>query len=126
MRIPLISPKHAPVANAIGAIASKIIQRGEITITQPVQGIFRVFKPEGPLDFKTHETAVKEAEAQAVNIAQKKAFTVGAQDIDISVSRDINSVKDPDTGSTFFFEEKITAIATGNPRTTKINDILPN
>ena len=57
------------MANAIGAVASSVIQRAQVTVTQPVQGIFRVFAPDGPVDFNDLEQALVKAGDLAGQIA---------------------------------------------------------
>jgi|TARA_B100000959_G_scaffold102110_2_gene107736 N-methylhydantoinase A/oxoprolinase/acetone carboxylase beta subunit len=114
-RIPLALPEHAAVANAIGAVAGSIVQRVQITVTQPIQGIFRVFRPDGPADHANLEQALSDAEFQATALARVHAANAGAQEIRTSVARDLDSVDDPDSPAVVFFEGRITATATGRP-----------
>ena len=115
LNITLVLPEHAEVANAIGAVAGSIAQRGQVTVTQPVQGIFRVFGPKGPIDHSHLDDALLDAENQAIQLARKKALMAGAKEVQITVSRDQDIVDDPDSPATIFFEGRVTAIASGRP-----------
>ena len=113
--VPLSIPEHSSVANAVGAVASSVIQRAQITVTQPVQGIFRVFAPDGPLDFEQLEKALVKAGSLASALAESKAQNAGAGEIRGEVERDLDSVDDPDSASVVFFEGRVKATATGRP-----------
>jgi len=113
--VPLSIPEHSSVANAVGAVASSVIQRAQITVTQPVQGIFRVFAPDGPLDFEQLEKALVKAGSLASALAERKAQNAGAGEIRVEVERDLDSVDDPDSASVVFFEGRVKATATGRP-----------
>tara|TARA_B110000196_G_scaffold253329_1_gene223000 strand:- start:582 stop:1628 length:1047 start_codon:yes stop_codon:yes gene_type:complete len=115
LNITLALPEHAEVANAIGAVAGSIAQRAQVTVTQPVQGIFRVFGPKGPIDHSHLDDALLDAENQAIQLARKKALMAGAKEVQITVSRDQDIVDDPDSPATIFFEGRVTAIASGRP-----------
>jgi hypothetical protein len=115
LNITLALPEHAEVANAIGAVAGSIAQRARVTVTQPVQGIFRVFGPKGPVDHSHLNDALLDAESQAIQLARKKALLAGAKEVQITVSRDQDVVDDPDSPATVFFEGRVTAIASGRP-----------
>ena len=106
------------MANAIGAVASSVIQRAQVTVTQPVQGIFRVFAPDGPVDFNDLEQALVKAGDLAGQIAHDKAQTAGASELRIDIQRDLDSVDDPDSASVVFFEGRVKATATGRPALT--------
>ena len=126
--VPLSVPQHSSVANAVGAVASSIVQRAEVTVTQPVQGIFRVFAPDGPVDFNDLEHALFKAGAVARRLAQEKAHTAGAHELRIDIERDLDSVDDPDSASVVFFEGRVKATATGRPglTPTPLGKGLPN
>ena len=50
MHIGLHLPEHADVANAFGAVMGSVIQRAQITVTQPQHGIFCLFHGDQPKD----------------------------------------------------------------------------
>ena len=113
--IQLALPIHGSVANAIGAVASSVVQRAQITITQPSQGVFRVFLPEGPEDYPRLSKALDVAERAAHQIANERAQRAGASEIRVISHHDLDEVDDPDSESTVFFEARVTAVASGRP-----------
>ena len=40
----LLLPKHGEVANAVGAVMGSVVQRAQVTISQPTYGVFALFK----------------------------------------------------------------------------------
>ncbi len=115
MQINLVLPENGAVANAVGAVASSIVQRAQITVTQPAQGIFRVFRPEGPEDFDQLAPALTKAEEIARHMANARAFAAGADEIEISCEQSLDSVDDADSGNAVFFEARVIATASGRP-----------
>ena len=113
--MPLSIPDHSSVANAVGAVASSVIQRAQVTVTQPVQGIFRVFASDGPIDFDQLEKALVKAGSLASALAESRARNAGAGEIRIEIERELDSVDDPDSASVVFFEGRVKATATGRP-----------
>ncbi len=113
--VPLSIPDHSSVANAVGAVASSVIQRAQVTVTQPVQGIFRVFASDGPIDFDQLEKALVKAGSLASALAESRARNAGAGEIRIEIERELDSVDDPDSASVVFFEGRVKATATGRP-----------
>jgi hypothetical protein len=57
-----VVPEHAGVTNAIGAVASGVLQTVAITITAPEEGRFRVHAPAGIRTFDSLEEAAAHAE----------------------------------------------------------------
>ena len=51
MGLELINPPHADVANAVGAVLGKVVQRVHLLVTQPSRGVFRLFGVDGPQDY---------------------------------------------------------------------------
>ncbi|HCX87916.1 MAG TPA: hydantoinase/oxoprolinase family protein, partial [Gammaproteobacteria bacterium] len=119
--IPLSVPDHSSVANAVGAVASSIVQRAQVTVTQPAQGIFRVFAPSGPADYNELEQALVKAGELASQLARGKAHSAGAEELHIAVERDLDCVDDPDSAAIVFFEGRIRATATGRPALTDLS-----
>jgi N-methylhydantoinase A/oxoprolinase/acetone carboxylase beta subunit len=108
-------PKHAEVANAVGAVMGSVTQRAHITITQPVRGLFRVFTLHGPVDFEQLDDAVAHAERLVMDAAVQQAHAAGAEVVETRVSREDNSVNHNIDGYVFF-DTCVTAIASGRPR----------
>lgn len=111
-----IVPNAAGVANALGAVAGVVRQQQSISL-QPVGGKeVVVLLPEGPKQLPNLESAAALAIERASELAVGAALVAGADDPpELSVSRDDTTV-DQD-GQTVFIESRITATATGRPRT---------
>ncbi|BAL27035.1 hydantoinase/oxoprolinase N-terminal domain-containing protein [Azoarcus sp. KH32C] len=116
-------PKHAEVANAVGAVMGKVTQRVHLSITQPARGTFRVYAKDGPQDFPELGAAIAQAERLAVAEAEALALEAGAAVVETTVKRRDNNVN-LDVDSDLFFETRITATATGRPRLGAIGETL--
>lgn len=112
----LILPEHANVANAVGAVLGKVTQRVHTTVSQPVRGVFRVFTPQGPKDFDQLAPAIELATQISGELAQAQALAAGAAHATLSFEQDHNQVNNDIDGS-LFFEARVTATASGPPRT---------
>ncbi len=110
-----ISPEHAEVCNAVGAVASGIIQRQRLLITQTADGLYRVHLPDGTKDFLTLEEAATLASAVARAKATALAREAGAEEAVVEVERADSIVPDRG-GQPTFLESVVTATAVGRPR----------
>ncbi|MFK7874889.1 MAG: hydantoinase/oxoprolinase N-terminal domain-containing protein [Paracoccaceae bacterium] len=110
----MILPDHAGVANAIGAVVGRITMRAQGSITAPSEGQFRVHFKSGPQDFSELDPALDSLEHALRADVQAQTQTAGAQDVHVSVTRDIRmaSVEARDV----FVEATLTAQASGRPR----------
>jgi len=108
-------PPHAEVCNAVGAVASGVLQSVSGVITLPEEGRFRVHLPSGVHDFRTLEEAAEHAESEAGRLAEERARSAGSETPKVSVGRQDNIVRAAD-GTTTFIESRITATAAGRPR----------
>ncbi len=111
----LVIPPHAHVTNAVGAVASGVVQRAEALITQPNEGQFRLHSAGGVEDFADLEAAASRAIAAARAQAASQASRAGAGDVQLSVDRKDKVVRDKG-GLEIFIESRITATALGRPR----------
>ncbi len=110
----VILPQHAGVANALGAVVGQVSIRASGTITCSSQGRFRVHLPSGPQDFATENDALARIEVHLTNDAKSQAHAAGAEDIRLSVNRDIRrSVVE---GRPVFVEATVQVTASGRPR----------
>ena len=107
-------PENAGVAGAVGSVASKVVQRSRLTVTQPSQGIFRVYTTDGPKDFGVLSDALGHAEKLARENAEVLAHRAGAQSCEVFVETYQNKV-DHDIDGSVFFEATVCATATGVP-----------
>jgi N-methylhydantoinase A/oxoprolinase/acetone carboxylase beta subunit len=114
LNIGLILPEYGHVANAVGAVMGSVVQRSEIIITQPTQGIYRIFHGAAPFDVTDLEDAISQAEAIVKEQAYTLAKSAGAGEVDIRIRHDNKHVISELDGE-LFVEAKISAIATGKP-----------
>jgi len=108
-------PPHAAVCNAVGAVASGVLQSVTGIITLPEEGRYRVHLPSGVHDFATLQEAAAHAEAEAGRLAEERARAAGSETPRLSLDRKDNIVRAAD-GTTTFIESRITATAAGRPR----------
>lgn len=114
LSLDLILPQYGHVANAVGAVMGSVVQRSEIVITQPTQGIFRIFHGATPFDCTDLTDAFSQAEAIVKQQAFSLAKSAGAADVDIRIRHDNKHIISELDGE-LFVEAKISAIATGKP-----------
>ena len=112
--VDLILPKYGHVANAVGAVMGSVVQRSEIVITQPTEGVFRIFHGAAPFDCHDLDVALSQAEAIVKQQAYDLAKSAGAADVDIRIRHDNKHITSELDGE-LFVEAKISAIATGKP-----------
>lgn len=112
MNIGLQLPEHADVANAFGAVMGSIVQRAQMTVTQPLYGTFCLFTDEGPKQFDSLDAAREFALPIVVNEAEQKALNAGAKQPQVTLSYDNVHVKDEIDGE-LFLESTIIATAIG-------------
>ncbi|MFK7838606.1 MAG: hydantoinase/oxoprolinase N-terminal domain-containing protein [Sulfitobacter sp.] len=110
----MILPEHAGVANAIGAVVGRVTMRQSGTVTAPSEGKYRVHLVEGPLDFGDQESALASLEAVLREAALGEAQAAGAEDIQVSVSRDVRTAGVE--AREVFVEATVTVEASGRPR----------
>jgi len=112
MHIGLHLPEHADVANAFGAVMGSVIQRAQITVTQPQHGIFCLFHGDQPKHFENLAAARAEAEQLATGLAREKALEAGAIDPAVTLKFDDIHVLD-DIDGELFLESTVIATAIG-------------
>ncbi len=110
-----LSPEHAEVCNAVGAVASGIVQRHRLVITQTAEGLYRAHLPDGTKDFLTLEEAAARAGEVARERAAVLAAEAGAEAALVEVERADTIVPDRG-GQPTFLESVVTATAVGRPR----------
>ena len=110
----MILPEHAGVANAIGAVVGQISQRASANITSPSEGRFTAHLPDGLHSFNDRDQAIAATEAALTAEATARARLAGAEDLRITVTRDIREAEVE--GRAMFIEATITVTAAGRPR----------
>ena len=107
-------PENAEVANAFGAVMGSVVQKTQITLTQPLHGTFIVHSEQGPLNFSDLKSAIRKAEELVKQKAHELGESAGAAGLEVRLSRDVNQVHH-DLDGDLFLEMQITATATGRP-----------
>lgn len=110
----MILPEYAGVANAIGAVVGRVTMRRSGTVTSPSEGKYRVHLPQGPQDFADEQSALTMLEETLRRDATTQAQNAGAQDIQITVTRDIRTAGVE--ARNVFIEATLTVEAAGRPR----------
>jgi hypothetical protein len=110
----VILPGDSDVANALGAVVGQVRVTAEALVTQPKEGLFRANAGDRVRDFPGEEAAIAFAEAEIRGIAAARAVAAGADNAEISVSREINAATVE--GQRTFIEATLTATAGGRPR----------
>ena len=112
MGIELHLPEHADVANAFGAVMGSVIQRAQVTVTQPQHGIFCLFHDDQPKKFDSLEIAKQAAQEIVSELAQQRALAAGAIEPTVTLSFEDLHVKDKIDGE-LFLESTVIATAIG-------------
>lgn len=110
----MILPDYAGVANAIGAVVGRVTMRQSGTVTSPSEGKYRVHLAEGPQDFGDQHAALDMLEEVLRGAAIADAQAAGAEDIQVSVSREIRTAGVE--AREVFVEATLTVEAAGRPR----------
>ncbi len=110
----MILPEHAGVANAIGAVVGRVTIRRSGTVTSPSEGLFRVHLETGPEDHREVSAALDALETALREAARAGAITAGAEDIQITATRDLRTAQAE--ARQVFLEGEITVEASGRPR----------
>ncbi len=110
-----VIPDHAAVCNAIGAVASGIVQRVSGLITAPSDDCFRVHLPSGIRDFRALEDAADYARDEASRLARQQAAHAGSEQIEIVTDRQ-DTLVSGFGGQKTFIESTVIATAAGRPR----------
>jgi N-methylhydantoinase A/oxoprolinase/acetone carboxylase beta subunit len=112
MFIGLHLPQHGDVANAFGAVMGSVIQRAQVTVTQPQHGTFCLFHEDQPKIFDNLDAARQEAQQIVSRVAEQKALAAGAIDPTVTLEFDDVHVQDEIDGE-LFLESTVIATAIG-------------
>ncbi|WP_299348896.1 hydantoinase/oxoprolinase family protein [uncultured Shimia sp.] len=107
-------PKHAGVANAIGAVVGRVTIRRSGEVSAPAEGRFRVHLASGPEDFADAQEALGYLEDHLTEMSQREAQQAGAEGIRVSVIKDIRTAEAE--GREIFVQATLTVEASGRPR----------
>lgn len=110
----MILPHHGGVANAIGAVVGRVTMRAAGTVTAPSEGKYRVHLSNGPVDFGDQNAALDHLEGILRTTAVDEAQAAGAEDISVSVTRDVRVAGLE--AREVFVEAEVTVEASGRAR----------
>ena len=111
-------PEHAEVANAIGAVAGRVVQTVRILI-RPLEwgNAYRVHLPFGVRDFKRLVDAVACAKYNARRLARDRAHRAGASTVKVHTEQHERSVLiGGESAGKIYIDTEVTAIAVGSPQ----------
>lgn len=114
----LIIPKNEDVANAVGAITSKIMIRRKATIKPDQEGGFLIEGLEGNRQFLKFDRAVEHAENELVCLVRKIGRASGTSETSIKIHVE-DKIPTTANGSPVFLGRTLTAQLKGKP------DMLP-
>ena len=110
----MILPEHAGVANAIGAVVGQVSQRVTGMVSSPAEGRFVAHIAAGPQTFTTAKAAMEALEVALRFEAETRAKAAGAEDLRVTVARDLREADIE--GRKMFIEGTVTVTAAGRPR----------
>ena len=111
---PLSVPEHAPVCNAVGAVAGVVAQAVAILVNQPTFKVFRVHDPAGSKDYEDAAPALEHARRVSRDMAHAAALRAGAADphVETSISEKLAHIE---AGTEYLAEAIVRSVATGRP-----------
>jgi len=111
----LAIPRHAEVANAVGAASAGIMQLVSILVSKPDKETYRVHLPDGVRDLSDLEEVYALAGPSAQDLARQRAEQAGAVDVRVSQHKK-EKIFHTNDGVEVFLEAIVTAKAVGRPR----------
>lgn len=114
LRTRMILPRHAGVANAIGAVVGQVSMHVAGTVTSPAAGMFVAHLPAGPARFAERDQALLALEEALAEEAQARARLAGVEEIRLSTSREVAEIEVE--GQPMFIEARLRVTARGRPR----------
>jgi len=118
----LVIPKHAEIANAIGALSGGVLLQKRVKIS-PLDGVgfgYRVHLPDGVHDFGNLEKGISFAHKNMIDYIRKQADLVGADHVEVKMARNNQiAVIGIGGGTEIFLGSELTFTATGRPRITR-------
>jgi N-methylhydantoinase A/oxoprolinase/acetone carboxylase beta subunit len=113
----LVIPRHAGVANAIGAVVASVIQRARALI-RPVEAesFYRLYLSDGVHDFARLEEAAAYAQRVVPPLVREMAQEAGAEQVEVRVERiDRTTPLKVEWGQELYLETEMTFTAVGRP-----------
>lgn len=110
----LVLPENGSVANAVGAVMGSVVQRAQVTISQPTYGQFALYHKGEPKRFHSLDEAMNCAEGIVREEALDAALAAGATSVEVTVSHTENHIKH-DIDGELFLDCVVTGTASGRP-----------
>jgi N-methylhydantoinase A/oxoprolinase/acetone carboxylase beta subunit len=108
-----VLPEHADVANAVGAVTSKVVVRRKVEI-RAYRGVFRIEGLPGARQFHDFEHAKSWAESSMVRLIRETARASGTAETDVAVVAE-NNVHTMPNGKSLFMGCSLSAELKGIP-----------
>lgn len=110
----MILPRHAGVANAIGAVVGQVAMHASGLVTAGGPGVFVAHLHDGPARFAERDDALSALIAELTRQARAQALSSGVEEPRITVARDISAAEVE--GQAMFIEASVRVTAQGRPR----------
>ena len=107
-------PEHAPVCNAVGAVAGVVSQTVDILVNQPTFNVFRVHDPAGSRDYSESAPALEHAQRISRALALEAARRAGAADPHVE-SDVLEKRAQVGPGTDYLAEALVRSTAVGRP-----------
>jgi N-methylhydantoinase A/oxoprolinase/acetone carboxylase beta subunit len=111
----LVVPLHAEVANAYGALAGRVIERGEARVRAEPDETFVVITPDIRERFDDYAPARTRAEELAAGAARTAAMEAGAPSVTVTLSHDEVVARHARASDDVLVELTVIATASGPP-----------
>lgn len=112
--IEAVVPPDADVANAVGAVTSRVVVAGRMRIRPGQFGSYVLYGPDGRAEFARLEEAQEAARGRLVDLVRQKARAFGTDErqVRLEVSRRVGRLQD---GSTQLLEVQVHGTLSGAP-----------
>jgi N-methylhydantoinase A/oxoprolinase/acetone carboxylase beta subunit len=110
----MILPRHAGVANAIGAVVGQVAMHASGLVTAGGPGVFVALLSDGPARFSECDDALAALVAELTRQARAQALASGVEEPRITVQREISAAEVE--GQPMFIEAAVRVTAQGRPR----------
>jgi N-methylhydantoinase A/oxoprolinase/acetone carboxylase beta subunit len=110
----MILPRHAGVANAIGAVVGQVAMHASGLVTAGGPGVFVALLSDGPARFSERDDALAALVAELTRQARAQALASGVEEPRITVQREISAAEVE--GQAMFIEAAVRVTAQGRPR----------
>jgi N-methylhydantoinase A/oxoprolinase/acetone carboxylase beta subunit len=112
----LVIPEHAEVANAVGAVTGRVVERADAVIRPERPDVYVVVTADEQRRFADLDQAERFADEHVSTTACRKAESSGGTRIEVTVAREeFSAPLDKGWGDSVFIERRVSATAVGVP-----------